>query len=386
MVSLHSGRVPVLLIIGVLLFTAHASTTSIYQMTLTDADRKEILSILFERELVVAKQKELVILLSPLTDTKWPLDLPGIRFKKLNYGEEKQVSEYYELSVNKIDRNYVEVWFSKGNYCKKSGESYRFRKENGKWVANPHRSFQSFGGSGSCPACELGSGSGHKAKPGTVEAKEPPKTLVLTGKVLATRCKRFEEKDILCELDLSLDFVNLGKEPIIILQPNGAYDFWHGATNLALSKADAEAYNYVYSHGAWPSVYRWEMYRVLAEKLDQATPPANVTRIIAPSESWNYKTTVRLKLNEEKTCNYSMGVEIGWKEIKKLTSPVWMEVSFEMWPTNVENFRSDLGEQLRKRWKQHGILYLEERHHRRSFASVSSEPIELDFQQVELPL
>jgi hypothetical protein len=106
--------------------------------------------------------------------------------------------------------------------------------------------------------------------------------------------------------------------------------------------------------------------------------------VIAPGESWSWNTTIQLGFAEENTCGGSIGVEIGWREIKNLSAPVWLRVSYEMWPFNVENFKRDLGGRLRKRWKSHGMLYLEEKLGRFWSAHLTSEPVELDFQQVEL--
>jgi hypothetical protein len=253
------------------------------------------------------------------------LDVPGIRFKKLEYGEEKQVSEYYELNQIKIRPDYVELWLSKGDYCKKAMTGYEFRKKEGEWKGKITRSGESVGGGGACPACKLGAG---ETKPAAV-LKEPPRDLVLTGEVRATRCKRDDKRYVDCDIDLSLDFSNRGKQPIIILQPYGDYDFWHGGSSLALTKADSEAYNVVYRFGAWPSVYREEKYYLLARKLDNPTPPAHVTRVLAPGERWTLITIIRLRVTEENTCAGLDGVEIGWNEIKKLSSPVWLRVSYE---------------------------------------------------------
>ena len=347
----------------------------IYQTNLTDTDKVQILSLLFQPQ-----EHERTILLSPRTDPGWLLNLPGIHFQQLKYGEEKQVAEYYELENIKVRRDYVELSISKGNYCNKAGTAYEFRKKEGKWTARVTGTLESRGGTGSvCTACKIGT-----AQP--ARSKEPPerKDLVLTGNVLATRCKRGEDKYIGCEVDLSLEFISQGSQPAIILQPYGEYEFWHGADSLALTKADSEAFNYVYSVGAWPSVYRFEKYYLLARKLDQATPPADVTRVLAPGESWKWKTTIGLRFNEENTCDGSSGVEIGWSELKKLSAPLWLKVSYEMWPTNVENFSKGLGGKLRERWKKHGTLYLEEKSYDRWFAHLTSEPIALNFQSIEL--
>ncbi|HZN09250.1 MAG TPA: hypothetical protein VFB65_20820 [Pyrinomonadaceae bacterium] len=352
----------------------------IYQTNLTDADKKQILSLLFQPD------QERTILLSPRTDPNWMLDLPGIRFKKLSYGEERRVSEYYELRDIKIHDDYVELWISKGNYCKKTGTGYELRKKDGEWKAKIVRSTESYMVTGSvCLGCKTGSGSVYKLKHAT-EAKEPPprKDLLLTGNVLATRCKPGQGKNIFCDLDVSLEFSNHGSQPVIILQPHGMFEFWQGGESLALTKAESEAYNYVYSREEWPSLSRSEEYRQLAEGLDQPTPPRSLTRAIAPGESWKWKTKILLVVAEQNTCDEAVGVAIGWREIKRLSAPVWLRVSYEMWPFNVENFKKGLGGTLRERWKKHGTLYLEEERSDRWFAHLTSEPIELDFQSVEI--
>jgi hypothetical protein len=375
---------------SVLFVSAHTSTPSAYQTVLTNADRKEILSVLFERELAASQNENpLIVRLAPGTDSNWLVELPGIRFQKLTYDEVKQVSEYYELRDVKIRRDFVDVWLSKGNYCKKAGTTYQFRREDGKWKVKTPRYSESVTGLGTaCVGCKTGSGAVYGWKKETAPAAKPteskPQDLVLTGKARAIRCRRSDTKYIRCEVDLSLDFSNRGNHPIIILQPHEDYTFWLGARSLALAKAGTEDYNRVYGSAGWPSFYDTEKYRLLGEALDQATPPPQLTRAIPPGESWTWLTTIQLALGEENTCSGSVGVEIGWKELKKLTAPVWLEVSYEMWPFNVEIHKPDLGGQLRNRWKKYGNLYLEEKSNRYWFAHLTSEPIELDFQSVTL--
>lgn len=377
----YSRKLPVLLLLSILLFTAHASSN---QLALTDTDKKEILSLLFEQE-VSAPKEERIILMSPRTDKTWLLDLPGVRFRQLSYEDEKQASEYYELSDVKVQRDYVEVSFGKGNYCKKTAKGYQFRKDNGKWKAKISRLGESYTAPGTaCVGCATGSGSVYTVKSAAARSTEPPKELLLTGKVLATSCKRSNTKHIVCEIELSLDFINQGNQPLIILQPHDDYEFWQGARTLALTKADAEVFHLVYNNAAWPSFYNTDEYRRLAERLDQPAPPANVTRIIPAGERWNWKTTIQLGLDEENTCHGLIGVQVGWNAIKKLSAPLWLQVSYEMWPFNVEHFRKDLGGRLKERWKKHGTLYLEGKLDRFWTAHLRSEPIELDFQHVQL--
>lgn len=377
--------VPALLLVSIVVTNAFAYGSPHYQSVLTDADKKEILSVIFEHELAAAqKETPRTILMSPLTNTIWLMELPGVRLKQLTYEEEKQVSEYYELRDVKIKRDFVEVWLSKGNYCKKVGANYQFRKQGGIWKFKSTLSSESFG-SGTCTGCQTGSGSVYGLPRQTARLQETqPGNLILTGKALAIRCRRGDKPYIRCEVDLSLDFSNRSNQSIIILQPQGDYTFWQGGRSLALTKADSVANKYVYNSAAWPSVYGSENYRLLAEALDQATPPAQVTRTIGPGESWNWTTTIQLAVAEENSCSGSVGVEIGWKEIKKLSESIWLKVSYEMWPFNVENFKRDLGGQLKARWKKYGNLYLEEKSNNYWFAHLTSEPIELDFQPVQL--
>ena len=256
--------VPCILLVSLVVINAFAHSSAHYQSGLTDADKKEILSVLFEQELATAQNETRTILMSPGTNTIWLMELPGIRFKQLTYEEEKQVSEYYELRDIKIKRDFVEVWLSKGNYCKKAGSNYQFRKQRGIWKFKSTEWSESFG-SGTCAGCNTGSGSVYRLPRQTAHlSKTQPRDLLLTGKAFAIRCRRGDKPYIPCEIDLGLDFSNRGNQPIIILQPHGDYTFWQGGRSLALTKADSEANNYVYKSAAWPSFSKSDEYRRLA--------------------------------------------------------------------------------------------------------------------------
>lgn len=90
-----------------------------------------------------------------------------------------------------------------------------------------------------------------------------------------------------------------------------------------------------------------------------------------------------MRIQNENNCKLFTGVEIGWNSIRNLTAPLWMRVSFELWPFNVENFKPGLGGRLRKRWASYGDLYLEEKSHRFWFGNITSEPVELDMRDVK---
>ena len=172
--------------------------------------------------------------------------------------------------------------------------------------------------------------------------------------------------------------------PVIILQPQGEYEFWHGGTSLALSEKESGTNSFVYSVSGWPSVYEFPIYQSLANLLDQSVPPTGITRVLLPSASWSWDTSITLSLREWNSCNQHVGVEIGWEEIKRRTAPLWLRVSYEMWPFNVENFKPNLGGILQKRWRSHGLLYLDEKTGGYWQAILTSEPIEFPLNHIDL--
>ena len=186
------------------------------------------------------------------------------------------------------------------------------------------------------------------------------------------------------QLTLKLKFTNAADTPLIILQPTGGREFWHGGTRLALTEKEARSYSSIYNVSAWQSLHTDPEYRELADLLDQPTPPEKLTRILSPRESLSWDSSIWLRFLESNSCNQHVGVEIGWKEVKKLSAPLWLRVSYEMWPFNVENFKPNLGRDLKQRWKRQGSLNVSNDSDTHSHAIVTSEPIELHLNRVEL--
>lgn len=211
--------------------------------------------------------------------------------------------------------------------------------------------------------------------------KELNNQLVLRGEVLGVRLEQLDDKQIRYRVELKLEFFNAGNQPVILLQPFGDKVFWLGGVSLSRSVVESKEYKYIYSSGAWPSVYLFPEYQELAERLDKPSPPPDVTRILKPQESWFWKTDSALILLNEKPSpdEFSFGRQkLSRQEIEKLPTPLGLRISLEMWPFNVENFKSGLGGRLRKRWSKVGILYLEEKSKRYWFGHITSEPIPLD--------
>jgi len=358
-----------------------------------DEDKRKILALLFRQELAPRQDGEQVaVLLSPGVEPGWLPEVSGVSFRRLGYEEIKEVREYYDLMGFERHGEEIRVQLTRGNYCKKVGYIYRFRREGTEWRLYPGNLVESYAVGGSCPGCETGSGARYSvnalwptpAKKAADEQKPGQDKPSLTGKVRAVVCRRGDGQRVDCRVDVGLEFSNNGARPLIILQPHDDYRFWHGATSLALTEADSRAAVNVYSRSAWPSFYSFPKYRRLAKRLDRPDPPAGVTRVLRPGEGWKWETSVTLNVGAVNSCDGSVGVEIGWEEIKRLGAPLWLRVAYETWPFNVENFKPGLGGKLRSRWARHGVLHLEEKSGRFWFATVVSEPIELDMRRVRI--
>lgn len=375
----------VLLVTGFTLLFVQPATA---QTRPSDSEMKEVIRLLLEREVPRSTDgAPVTVLLDPNVRSGWIPEVPGYAIRQLSYDEWKRVPEFYELTWQSKKRNVLEVALAKGKYCVKAGRRYEFRRKAGAWQAKVVGEVGSTSLSGSrCYGCAIGSGATYSVRPKFTNrpaSSPPPGNLHLTGSVGKVDCSK-DDKYVRCNAELNLKFTNIGRTPMIILQPQGEYKFWHGGTSLALSEQESRTNSLVYIASAWPSVYEFPMYQTLANLLDQSDPPPGVTRVLLPNASWSWATSIMFKLAEGNSCDQHVGVEIGWEEIKQRTTPLWLRVSYEMWPFNVENFKPNLGGILQKRWQRHGLLYLEEKSGKYWQARVTSEPIEFPLNQIEL--
>jgi hypothetical protein len=370
--------------------TLVSAITSLAQTKPSDSEMKEVFRFLMEREVSrPADGNDVVVLLGPNVKAEWIPRISGFSIRQLDYDEEKQVAEYYDISWQ-LKGSVLEAQLVKGNYCRKAGRRYEFHRKSG--VLDPKDvGFAEWNaGDGFCPGCAVGSADTYSVAnqfPNPAKKKittsRNANALRLTGEVKGISCAR-DKTYIRCKTDLRLTFANAGSTPAIILQPNGEYEFWHGGTTLALSENHSRNRSFVYMSSAWPSIYKFPLYRNLADLLDQPIPPARVTRTLRAGDSWSWATSIMVYLQERNSCNQHVGVQAGWQEIKALSSPLWLTVSYEMWPFNVENFKANLGGTLKQRWASYGNLYLEEKFGRYWHANLTSEPIELPLNRVEL--
>lgn len=376
----------VLFVIGLTLLFVRAAPA---QTKPSDSEMKEVVRLLLEREVQRTDGRNVTVLLGPNVKSSWIPEVSGFSIRQLSYDEQTRVPEFYDLTSS-FKGNVIEVALTKGNFCKMAGRRYEFRRQRGTWQSKVVGYVELTGGGGRCDGCAIGSGVTYTVDrqfpdvPASLKT-EPPRagTLRLTGAVRKISCSK-DANYVRCKAEVKLTFTNTGSMPLIILQPQGEYEFWHGRTTLALSEKESHAKSFVYDSTAWPSIYKFPMYENLANLLDQSIPATGITRVLLPSASWSWDTSIKLSLQEGNSCNQHVGVEIGWAEIKRRTAPLWLRVSYEMWPFNVENFKPNLGAILQKRWQSHGVLYLDEKIGRYWHATLRSEPIEFPLHQIDL--
>lgn len=215
------------------------------------------------------------------------------------------------------------------------------------------------------PCVSVGKGSFYKAGKQTAGEKMQ-KPLSLRGRVVGIRLVEENNHSVRFKVNLTLEFVNNSNKGVILLRQ----DYWLGAETLAISPESAAAHRLIYSSSHWPSVYSTPKWAELRKQLNKPSPPADLTRTLAPGESLVYETETMLYIQKAGSSNKTNQI---WEEIK-LLSPAWFQVALETWAVNIEP-RVDpqnpqLGKKLQQRWKQFGELYLER---------LTSEPMPLSF-------
>lgn len=205
----------------------------------------------------------------------------------------------------------------------------------------------------------------------TMKKQRDKRLLCLRGRVADVKLARENNHSIVFDVKLNLEFTNTSDKPVIIFQR----EFWLGAKTLARSPEDSAAHKYLYVSGQWPSVSTSPEWGELRQRLDQPNPPQDLTRVLAPGESLPYEASVTLYI--EKVGSFDKTSQ-RWDTIKQ-ASPVWLQVTLEMWPVNIEPHvdpeNPGFGKMLQRRWQQYGRLQIDQ---------LTSEPMQLDLATLTL--
>ena len=181
------------------------------------------------------------------------------------------------------------------------------------------------------------------------------------------------------EVSLEVEFVNEGNQPVILYNNEFPDGYWLGGWSLFEDRDDKEA---IFEDGYWQSIMGYPSYRQMAEKLDTTMPPDELTKILPPNDSWKFKDEFRISFEKEK--HRRSPEHKTWKEMQAFPSKLWMRISYELNPWNVEYFKPNLIRKLRKRWKKHGnVLVEKEKEGRFNHFNITSEPMLIDFSQAK---
>ena len=186
----------------------------------------------------------------------------------------------------------------------------------------------------------------------------------LRGEVKEIRLLENDRTHIKFGLKLSLNIVNEGYRPIILLKQ----DLVIGAKKLARSREDAKAQQYLYTSRAWPSVSDDPAWRRWRKGLDANVPNEKKLWILSAGESVRFDTSTVLYI--EKNGNFD-GTNKPWDEIQQ-SATVCLQVEIKSWPANLEPNHDpqnpEFGQRLREKWEAYGRLQL---------GHLTSEPIEI---------
>ena len=182
--------------------------------------------------------------------------------------------------------------------------------------------------------------------------------LGLQGKVIAIK-KTAEESSDGFLVELELEFSNSGEKPLILLRPT--YDdgeWWLLNTQLSVDPTDYKTSLYV-GGGGPASSHSMPKWGKLRSQLDRPLPPKTLTYLIARGEKVVYRTTTYVRVFHE--------------DRKMLDRDLWLSVTLEMWPSNLEGFgRSEFQNKLKRRWANEGVLWVD---------SIISDPIQISLRQ-----
>jgi hypothetical protein len=202
------------------------------------------------------------------------------------------------------------------------------------------------------------------------------------GKVLSIKCLEKDQHYISLEAKIELEFRNESDRPIIILKPSKENQiFWLGSIQLSLAKFLAfrsTPSSIIWDQSLYPSVYIGGSFAELAKKLDSATPPSDLTVIIAPQESWKWSTTAGLYFYSHTMSSSLSEHDLPYDIISQIKVPLWMRLTFLTWPDNLTLANKQLANKLQKRWASYGLLYVD--------SQIKTEPIEIKLYDIPLEM
>jgi hypothetical protein len=199
-------------------------------------------------------------------------------------------------------------------------------------------------------------------------------SVLLHGKLESVDIRRIGDSAVRLDVKLRFEIVNNGTKPVLFLAAKkpifpGVF-VSKSQTDLLAGETLIRDY-YGLSANTSPE---WE---VLRASMNQSTPPSELLHVLMPNESWSLSDSVSIGMPTKLRENSYYPRTENWEAIHAL-SVVWFRVLCEVWPLNLETsiHKDDLsfGKELQERWKERGLLWLDE---------ILSEPIMLDLSNIQ---
>ena len=199
--------------------------------------------------------------------------------------------------------------------------------------------------------------------------------LVVRGKVTDIEVDRSDKNYVRFFAVINAEFINEGTENIILFKPEFDNGYWLGGRSLSVTENSKDIFGY----GLWQSVSGADSYQKLAENLDVKTPPKDLTITLQPKERWDLQSKTDIFFGAK-----TLGLgQKTWEEMQNFPLKLWLTVSYEILPWNVEYFKPNLIQKLQKRWKAFGNVLVEKEKGRHNHFIISSEPMIIDFSQAK---
>lgn len=199
--------------------------------------------------------------------------------------------------------------------------------------------------------------------------------LVVRGNITDLTVDRSDKHYVRFYAKIAAQFVNEGTENIILFKPEFDKGYWLGGRSLSLTENGEQ----IFGNGQWQSVSGDESYRKLAEGLDFKVPPKELTITLKPGETWNLQSETQIGFSAEEERS-TFPKRRSWKEMQEFPPQLWLTVSYEILPWNIEYFKPNLIRKLAKRWRSYGNVLIETKKEGRfNQFTVSSEPMVIDF-------
>lgn len=200
----------------------------------------------------------------------------------------------------------------------------------------------------------------------TTGSIETASSLRLTGRATGIEVADAGDDYVRVQISLNLTIRNAGERPVLMY----SRDPLVVERRILASPSDVTERRDLFHLATYPSIGRNRTWETIQAKLDASEPPSDLIRRLDPGDSftWTYVDWFNVR-----TTNHP-GVRDLLRERDRPSPPVWLQVTIEMWPKDIElNENRDslkFSRAAQRRWTKAGDLELDD---------LESELIRLDF-------